>query len=276
MSSAQKRGNFRKSARHPKTNPNRERVPKGMRLISSKSAAPNFRAGSRELARLLVVTSARSGVSILRIVTGVLLLLELFALCGWLYFSRRSATGLPAGLLVYDDAGRQHLQRPLVSHRLCLAGRPDYLVETAEGLVPVELKSGACPRSGPHAAHVAQLMTYCVLVEDALARPVPYGLLQYSDAQRQIPFTADRKREVLQSGGRDSAQAPLCQRAQAASTDRSLSEMRLPVCVRRDLELIASSSRSGFCAHCRLEREDLFSVHQFWTAHRGRNNFGIR
>jgi CRISPR-associated exonuclease Cas4 len=105
---------------------------------------------------------------------------------------------LPAELLVYDDAGRQHLQRPLVSRRFRLAGRPDYLIETAEGLVPVELKSGACPRSGPHAAHVAQLMTYCVLVEDTLARPVPYGVLQYSDGQRQIPFTADRKREVLQ------------------------------------------------------------------------------
>jgi CRISPR-associated exonuclease Cas4 len=131
-------------------------------------------------------------------VTGLLVLLALFAFCGWLYFSRRSATGLPAGLLVYDDAGRQHLQRPLVSHRLRLAGRPDYLIETAAGLVPVELKSSACPRSGPHAAHVAQLMTYCVLVEDALSRPVPYGVLQYSDAQRQIPFTPDRKREVLQ------------------------------------------------------------------------------
>ena len=99
--------------------------------------------------------------------TGLPVLLALFALCGWLYFSRRSATGLPAGLVVYDDAGRQHL-RPLVSHRLRLAGRPDYLVETGAGPVPVELKSGACPRSGPHAAHVAQLMTYCVLVDDVL------------------------------------------------------------------------------------------------------------
>jgi hypothetical protein len=116
-------------------------------------------------------------------VTELLVLLALFAFCGWLYFSRRSATGLPAGLLVYDDAGRQHLQRPLVSHRLRLGGRPDYLIETAAGLVPVELKSGACPRSGPHAAHVVQLMTYCVLVEDTLARRVPYGLLHYSDAK---------------------------------------------------------------------------------------------
>ena len=61
--------------------------------------------------------------------------LALFAFCGWLYFSPRSATGLPTGLVVYDDAGRQYLRRPLVSHRLRLAGRPDYLIETAEGLV---------------------------------------------------------------------------------------------------------------------------------------------
>jgi hypothetical protein len=40
-------------------------------------------------------------------------------------------------------------------------------------------------------------MTYCILVEDAFARPVPYSVLQYSDARRQIPFTEDRKREVL-------------------------------------------------------------------------------
>jgi CRISPR-associated exonuclease Cas4 len=151
----------------------------------------NFRLCSRS-------PSPRTRVSILRIVTGLLVFLALFAFCGWLYFTRRSSTGLPAGLLVYDDAGRQHLQRPLVSHRLCLSGRSDYLIETAAGLVPVELKSGACPRSGPHAAHVAQLMTYCVLVEDTLARPVPYGVLRYSDAERQIPFTPDRKREVLQ------------------------------------------------------------------------------
>jgi hypothetical protein len=96
---------------------------------------------------------------------------------------------LPVGLLVYDDAGRQHLQRPLVSHRLWLSGRPDYLIETTEGLIPVELKSGACSRSGPHAAHVAQLMTYYVLVEDTLARPVPYGILSCS-----IPIRGGRFR----------------------------------------------------------------------------------
>jgi hypothetical protein len=152
-------------------------------------------------------------------------------------FSRRSATGLP-GALVYDDAGRQHLQRPLVSHRLRLSGRPDYLIETAAGLVPVELKSGACPRSRPHAAHVAQLMAYCVLVEDTIAGPVPYSFLQYSDARRADSVYGGSETGGSSVGGRNSTQARLSKRTPATSTHWSLSEVRLPVCLRGGLELM--------------------------------------
>jgi hypothetical protein len=110
--SARKRGSFRKSLRRHKTPPNKERAWSGMRRTPSKSPAPNVRAGSR-MRVCSFVHSSRPGISILRIVTGLLLLLA-FAFCGWLYFSRRSAAGLPAGLLVYDE-GRQHLQRTLVT-----------------------------------------------------------------------------------------------------------------------------------------------------------------
>ncbi|MBV9084605.1 MAG: CRISPR-associated protein Cas4 [Acidobacteriaceae bacterium] len=130
--------------------------------------------------------------------TAVLILLAGIAFIAWLYFRRRAQTGLPQGAVVYDDAGRQHLESPLVSHRFRLAGRPDYLIETADGIVPVELKSSACPRSGPYDAHVYQLMTYCVLIEDALGLRVPYGILQYGDLQRKIRYTPDEKRRVLQ------------------------------------------------------------------------------
>jgi hypothetical protein len=114
------------------------------------------------------VYSSHAGISFLRIVTGLLLLLALFAFCGWLYFSRQRATGLPAGLLLYERC-----RPPTPPAAACFTpppplGPPRHLIETTEGLVPVEVKSGACPRSGPHAAHVAQLMTYCVLVEDTL------------------------------------------------------------------------------------------------------------
>jgi hypothetical protein len=63
-----------------------------------------------------------------------------------------------------------------------------HLVGTKIGVSATFVNSGKYP----------QLMTYCVLVEDTLARPVPYGVLQYSDSRRQIPYTAERKREVLQ------------------------------------------------------------------------------
>ena len=201
--------------------------------------------------------------------TILLLLLALFAFCVWLYFSCRSATGLPPGLLVDDDAGRQHPQRPLVLRRLRLLGRPDYLIETTEGLVPVELKSGACPRSRPHAARVAQLMTYYVLVEDTLACPVLYGVMQYSDAQRQIPFTADRKRFVLQLADeiRRKRGSPNVHRQPATSTHWSLSEVRLPVCERRVLELTELPDATGYTAKCRSS--DFEGTTWRLLAHRG-------
>jgi CRISPR-associated exonuclease Cas4 len=127
----------------------------------------------------------------------VLFLLAAVAFVGWLFFSRRGNTGLPAGTVVYDDAGRQHLNRPLVSHRYRRAGRPDYLIKTPGGLVPVELKSTHSPRTGPNEAHVLQLMTYCVLVEDVFGGHVPYGILQYADERREIQYSLAEKRKVL-------------------------------------------------------------------------------
>ncbi|PYS75461.1 MAG: hypothetical protein DMF66_19630, partial [Acidobacteria bacterium] len=78
--------------------------------------------------------------------------------------ARREArrTGLPAGALLYSDTGRPvgriaptevgaegvRQERPLVSSLLGLVGRPDYLIEAEGGVVPVEIKSTACPADG--------------------------------------------------------------------------------------------------------------------------------
>jgi CRISPR-associated exonuclease Cas4 len=76
-----------------------------------------------------------------------------------------------------------------------LAGKPDYLVEAANGLIPVELKSRNCPRSGPHEGDVAQVTAYCVLVEDAFGATPPCGIIQYADRSWPIRYTPkDRKR----------------------------------------------------------------------------------
>jgi hypothetical protein len=73
-------------------------------------------------------------------------------------------------LSLKDTGRRRDLERPFVSSRYGLVGKTDYLVETANGLIPVELKSRDCARSGPYASDAAQLTAYCVLVEPASGR----------------------------------------------------------------------------------------------------------
>lgn len=121
----------------------------------------------------------------------------------WLAGRARRASGLPPGEIVYSDTGAlETVDKPLVSRRFGLVGKPDYLVRTERGgvnvTVPVEVKSRAAPPS-PYASHVLQLGAYCLLVEDAFNARPPHGLLRYADSTFEIPFTDDLRREVLQT-----------------------------------------------------------------------------
>ena len=122
------------------------------------------------------------------------------ALLVWAQAGRKIArSGIPEGRLVFQDADRRRaLHRPLVSFRYGLTGKPDYLVETAEGLVPVELKSRDSLRAGPHASEIAQLTAYCVLVEDATGVTPPYAIIQYANRLWRIAYTRKAREEVLQ------------------------------------------------------------------------------
>ncbi|MCB0200678.1 MAG: hypothetical protein KDI03_11480, partial [Anaerolineae bacterium] len=58
-------------------------------------------------------------------------------------------SGLPEGKLVYADTGRwSAVAKPYFSERYRLTGKPDYLVDTDDGLVPVEVKRSAAPPGG--------------------------------------------------------------------------------------------------------------------------------
>jgi CRISPR-associated exonuclease Cas4 len=112
------------------------------------------------------------------------------------------ATGLPTGEIVYTDTDTwEQVPKPLLSRRYGLVGKPDYLVQVRTGqqttLVPVEVKSRRRPRVTPD-AHILQLATYCVLVEDVHKMRPAYGLLHYADATLKIPFTEELRRAVLE------------------------------------------------------------------------------
>lgn len=132
----------------------------------------------------------------------------LLALALWLAQRARQAreqSGLPRGRLVYADTDRwAAVSHPLVSQRYGLVGKPDYLVETDAGLVPVEVKRGAAPVQGAAAvqvqarpSHVMQLAAYCLLVEDVYGRPPAYGLIHYANATLQIPYTPALRQALL-------------------------------------------------------------------------------
>lgn len=125
--------------------------------------------------------------------------------------SRARMMGLPEGELVYSDTGfavgkiaparlnaeGEKQERALVSHRFGLTGRPDYLVRTRDGIIPVEAKSARSPAGGrPYDSHLMQLAAYCLLVEDTLGARVPYGVVRYADGEVRVEYT-DELRETL-------------------------------------------------------------------------------
>ncbi|MDQ3816942.1 MAG: CRISPR-associated protein Cas4 [Acidobacteriota bacterium] len=123
-----------------------------------------------------------------------------------------SSSGLPAGQLIYSDTGHPtgrvaslitneqgvKQERPLVSARYGLTGRPDYLVRTSDGVVPVEAKSTRCPPNGrAYASHVMQLAAYCLLVEDSLGASVPYGIIRYADEEVLVEYSTRLRDELI-------------------------------------------------------------------------------
>ncbi|HEX8847418.1 MAG TPA: CRISPR-associated protein Cas4 [Pyrinomonadaceae bacterium] len=142
-----------------------------------------------------------------------LILLVIITLVSYVAARRASKrNGLPSGRLLYSDTGfavgriapaekdRQGVrqEKPLISRSYGLIGRPDYLVRTDEGIVPIEVKSTKCPPDGrPYDSHVFQLAAYCLLVEDVLGENVPHGIIRYSDNELILDYTSELKDELV-------------------------------------------------------------------------------
>ena len=134
-----------------------------------------------------------AGLALVLLLVGVLLL-------AWAIRSRR-ASGVPAGRIAYGDTGAWRANsRTLQSSTHRLAGRPDYLVQSRSGLIPVELKSGSKP-SRPHDGHRLQLAAYCLLVEETFGARPPYGIIQYRDGGLRVANDERLRTELLATLG---------------------------------------------------------------------------
>src|SRR5437763_5436760 len=81
------------------------------------------------------------------------------------------------GQVVYSDTGASKLPaKALYAPRYGLTGKPDYVLSTPQGLVPVEVKPTRTDPE-PQESHLLQVLAYCLLLEDTEGKPPPYGLL---------------------------------------------------------------------------------------------------
>lgn len=109
------------------------------------------------------------------------------------------SSGLPYGRVIYSDTIPDlwlPQDRPLYSPEHRLTGKPDYIVQTLEGLIPVEVKSSTAPEI-PYWGHVLQVAAYCLLIEEEMGQTPPYGLLKYADALFEIDYTDELRDELL-------------------------------------------------------------------------------
>ena len=127
----------------------------------------------------------------------ILLALILAAILFWQAGRTQRKTGFPGGRVVYSDTGGWgKLDRPLNEARLGLTGKPDYLLEQGEALIPIEIKTGRTP-SAPYDSHIFQLAAYCLLVHRTYGKRPTHGLIKYPHRTFQVDYTAQLESELL-------------------------------------------------------------------------------
>lgn len=95
---------------------------------------------------------------------------------------------------IYSDHVEK-VVKPFFSKEHLLVGKPDSILHTEEGLVPVEVKSSNRPKQ-PYFSHVMQLISYCLLVEINREKPKK-GLIQYKNGEPFVVEYTDELRDKL-------------------------------------------------------------------------------
>jgi len=99
---------------------------------------------------------------------------------------------------IYSD----HREKPveaLFSSKYGLVGKPDFILHTKDGLIPLEIKHANKPRQ-PYFSHVMQLISYCLLIEEVKGEKPKYGFIQYKDGKPfSIPYTYNMKSFLIKT-----------------------------------------------------------------------------
>lgn len=108
-------------------------------------------------------------------------------------------TRVPKDLYKNKVRYSDHREKPVkafYSDKYGLIGKPDFILHTKDGLIPLEIKSTLRPKE-PYKSHVMQLISYCLLLEENGNKP-KYGFIQYKGGSPySISYTESKKRELI-------------------------------------------------------------------------------
>jgi CRISPR-associated exonuclease Cas4 len=100
---------------------------------------------------------------------------------------------IQTGKILYSDLNKP--AKSLFSTKYQITGKPDYIIEEKNFLIPVELKYSR--HNKPQKNHIFQLAGYCHLIEQTYSSFVPYGIIVYNnDKQFKIPFNPQIRFEL--------------------------------------------------------------------------------
>ena len=115
----------------------------------------------------------------------------------WFSSQQRRSTGLPAGRVIYSDHKQWgSVESALYDSKFNLTGKPDFIVETKNGPIPVEVKSGRI-KNGPYDSHIYQLAAYCLLIDQLFDTRPDYGILHYSNQDYAIDYTSELENKLI-------------------------------------------------------------------------------
>ncbi|MEI7553682.1 Dna2/Cas4 domain-containing protein [Candidatus Chlorohelix sp.] len=110
-----------------------------------------------------------------------------------------NSSGLPFQYrIVYSDTGGwKQVEKSLYSARYNLIGKPDYIVKTRTGLIPVEVKPKRIAPQ-PYYSDILQLAAYCLLLEEDWQEKPAYGILRYAEQTFRIEWNSTLRTELLE------------------------------------------------------------------------------
>ncbi|AIS52979.1 CRISPR-associated protein Cas4 [Thermoanaerobacter kivui] len=118
------------------------------------------------------------------------------------YKKMRRSIGFRGGKIIYIDKQQEVKEKGvtygklLKSDKYGLSGKPDYIYQLGEELVPIELKSSEADDS-PYYKDVMQLVAYFLIIEDVYNKKVRRGRIVYRNTMFEVYNKKYLKKELL-------------------------------------------------------------------------------